>query len=221
MGIASPILSKQRYSPRAFTDLEGLVVLVLFAILALLLVPNIRGPHPGKGWSQLMNAKQIYLAIYQMAADHALTDDPLLGWPGDLALAKVRPVSSLPEFVERMMELDYMKRTEVGKVFTAPGLSMYPGKGSFLSKDSAFKIYKVTEQDDSRCVLVASRNFTFGKGLDSTKLPYGDRFGVIVRKGGDGLPLNAQQAAHTALVGFMPGATTQAEPGEEEGNLCD
>lgn len=198
-------------------------MITLIALLVALALPNLGMRMPAKGHmvQTLSNAKQIYLASFQMAADHAVSENPLLGWPGDLAAAKVDPVKSLPELVERMAQQDYIKRGDLGKVFAAPGIPIYNGSGSFQSRNSALKIYKVTENDVAQCVFAATKNFTFGKGLDDMKVPYKDKGCVIFRKGGDGLALGKMQSKNTALVGFMPGATTQAAPGKEEGSVWE
>jgi len=163
------------------------------------------------------NQKQIFLAALNMAGDGFDAANPKLGWPGDLATGD-EPVSSLSQYIRRLEELGYIKRADVGKMFAAPGIPAYPGTGDFTGANSAFKIYKVRQADVANVIFSATRNYTFGRGLDPKAAPYGDKGFAIIRKGGDAIPYYNKQSALNRNLGFMPGSNTQESPGTETGD---
>jgi prepilin-type N-terminal cleavage/methylation domain-containing protein len=204
-----------RTSP-AFTLIELLVVIAIIAILASIAIPQIAvGLLRGQMVQTLSNARQIHLATLNMANDYAVTQNSKLGWPGDLAKSSDEPVTNLPQFVKRLEQFDYVKKSDLGRIFSAPGIRAYDGTGEFSSQNSAFKIYKVTDADVSNVLFCATKNYTFNEGLDATTAPYADKGFVILRKGGDAIPYYNRQSALNKNIGFMPGSSTQDSPGTE------
>jgi len=200
----------------AFTLIELLVVIAIIAILASIAIPQITmGLLRGQMVQTLSNARQIHVATLNMANDYAVTQNPKLGWPGDLAKSSDEPVTSLPQFVKRLEQFDYVRKSDLGKIFSAPGIRAYDGNGEFTSQNSAFKIYKVTDADVSNVLFCATKNFTFGEGLDATASPYSDKAFMVLRKGGDAVPYFNRQSALNKNIGFMPGSSTQDSPGTE------
>src|SRR5438046_1271097 len=112
----------------AFTLIELLVVIAIIAILASLAIPQIIGSMiRGQMVQTVSNGKQIYTATLNMANDHAVNQDPKLGWPGDLAKSSDEPVTNLTQFVKRLEQYEYLKKSDLGKVFSAPGIRAYDG----------------------------------------------------------------------------------------------
>ena len=69
----------------AFTLIELLVVIAIIAILAALAVPALTSALPRPSMTGTMNnARQLYLAQFQMSNDGAATGDATSAWPGDL-----------------------------------------------------------------------------------------------------------------------------------------
>ena len=69
----------------AFTLIELLVVIAIIAILAALAVPALTSALAKAQMSGTMNnARQLYLAQFQMSNDGASTGDSTSAWPGDL-----------------------------------------------------------------------------------------------------------------------------------------
>jgi prepilin-type N-terminal cleavage/methylation domain-containing protein len=199
-----------------FTLIELLVVIAIIAILAALAVPQITSAlMRGQMVQTVNNEKQIYLAVFNMANDYAVSQDPKLGWPGDLAISTDSPITNLTEFVKRLEKYDYIKQADVGKIFAAPGIRAYTGTGEFSSENSAFKIYKVKDADVSNCLFAATKNYTFNQGLDAGTSPYADKGFVVIRKGGDATAYYNKQSALNKNIGFMPGSSTQESPGTE------
>src|ERR671925_363267 len=78
-------LPKQRERLNAFTLIELLVVIAIIAILAALAVPALTSALAKAQMTGTMNnARQLYLAQFQMANDGAATGDAKLAYVGDL-----------------------------------------------------------------------------------------------------------------------------------------
>ena len=79
---------KTNKSSSAFTLIELLVVIAIIAILAALAVPALTSALAKAQMTGTMNnARQLYLAQFQMSNDGAATGDSTLAWPGDLLAA--------------------------------------------------------------------------------------------------------------------------------------
>src|SRR6266436_5767012 len=69
----------------AFTLIELLVVIAIIAILAALAVPALTSAlAKAQQTGTMNNARQLYLAQFQMSNDGTATGDASLSWPGDL-----------------------------------------------------------------------------------------------------------------------------------------
>ena len=104
----------------------------------------------------------------------------------------------------------------MAKVFAAPGIQPWDGSGQFNSRNSAFKIYKVTDNDSDSTILLATKNYTYNQNLnDPQAKPYGDKGFVVVRKGGDGTAYKKQQGENTIQIGTLPGESDPTRPGSD------
>src|SRR5438477_9355520 len=78
-------MPKQRERVSAFTLIELLVVIAIIAILAALAVPALTSAlAKAQQTGTMNNARQLYLAQFQMSNDGTATGDATLAWPGDL-----------------------------------------------------------------------------------------------------------------------------------------
>src|SRR5438128_9220513 len=69
----------------AFTLIELLVVIAIIAILAALAVPALTSAlAKAQQTGTMNNARQLYLAQFQMSNDGTATGDATLAWPGDV-----------------------------------------------------------------------------------------------------------------------------------------
>ena len=76
----------------AFTLIELLVVIAIIAILAALAVPALTSALAKAQMTGTMNnARQLYLAQFQMSNDGSATGDATSAWPGDLPPLRRRP----------------------------------------------------------------------------------------------------------------------------------
>jgi len=195
----------------AFTLIELLVVIAIIAILASLALPAMKDSFLRAQLAQTMsNGKQLYLSSFNMATDAATQGDANLGWPGDLA-KETGPgkVTTVKGFIERLMDYNYLKSFDVGRVCAAPGIRPWDGApGTFDGeRNMAFKIYKVTDGDSSATLFAATKNFTYNKEIDASTTvdPYRDKAFVVIRKGGDALSYQPKQARSYQALGLLPG----------------
>jgi prepilin-type N-terminal cleavage/methylation domain-containing protein len=208
--------SLHRRTSQAFTLIELLVVIAIIAILAALVLPSISGAFDkAKLTTALSNGRQIHQLTYRMVLDTAASPNPDLGWPGDLFKSTTRPVATIGQFVDRLVEYKYLDKGQLGKLFAGPGITTYSGTGPFQGSNCVFNIFKVEENNLDTTLFLATKNFTFGSDLDKT-MPYGESGAVIVRKGGDAQSLSGG-AAKNKNIGVMPGGDV-TNPGEQQGN---
>ena len=207
---------RQRVS--AFTLIELLVVIAIIATIAAFAVPALTSAlTKGQMTGTVNNARQLYLAGYQMALDGSTNSDPNLAWPGDYSTG----VASLQDYCTKLVANDYLKASDLPKILSAPGAACAAtasGSGSSttvsLTGTSGLKVYPVTAADGSNVIFVVTSNYTYNTDFTaSTAVPYGDKGFVVVRKGGDAAVLRknnakattGQEAAFESLVGKKPG----------------
>ena len=211
-----------RQSSAAFTLIELLVVISIIAILAALAVPALTNAlTKGQLTGTMNNARQLYLAGFQMATDGAANSDPNYSWPGDGT-----PPASLEAYCTKLVQNDYLKAGDLQKILNAPGAACTvstAGSGSAATVDlqgpSALKVYLVQDVDASNTIFAATSNFVYNTELDPKAAPYGDKGFVVMRKGGDAgtfkknqaKPAAGKEAAYQASIGRIPG--------DEEGKL--
>jgi prepilin-type N-terminal cleavage/methylation domain-containing protein len=212
--------SRRRFAitSAAFTLIELLVVIAIIATIAAFAVPALTSAlTKGQMTGTMNNARQLYLAGYQMALDGSANGDANLGWPGDYTSG----VSTLQDYVQKLVQNDYLKASDIAKILSAPGATCSAtssGSGSSttvtLAGTSGLKVYPVTAGDASNVIFAVTSNYTYDTDFASTTgVPFGDKGFVVVRKGGDAAVLRRNNAKHTSgqegafesLVGKKPG----------------
>lgn len=202
---------------KAFTLIELLVVIAIIATIAAFAVPALTSAlTKGQMTGTMNNARQFYLAGYQMALDGSTNSDANLAWPGDYASG----VTTLKDYVEKLVQNDYLKASDLPKILSAPGATCTAtssGTGSSttvtLSGTSGLKVYPATSADASNVIFAVTSNYTYNTDLTTTGAPYGDKGFVVMRKAGDAAVLrrnnakatSGQEAAFESLVGKKPG----------------
>jgi hypothetical protein len=189
-----------------------MLLAILFALMPIQLTTQLQR---GQMIQSVNNARQIYLAASTMAEDGVHSNDPRLGWPGDLAAAVAEPVTTLSDYVERLIAFDYLKRNDIGKLFAAPGVRAHTGTGSLAPENSGFKIYRFGEKDDAACIAIATKNFRVREDLDPDAVPFGNRGAVILRKAGDATPFYHKHSPKSFTPLYLPGHHSLADPGVE------
>src|SRR5438876_10704331 len=107
----------------AFTLIELLVVIAIIAILAALAVPALTSALAKAQMTGTMNnARQMYLAQFQMSNDGAASGDSSSGWPGDLIT--LGTVTDLNSYVNVLLAKGYLKGGDILKLMSAPGAGL-------------------------------------------------------------------------------------------------
>ena len=211
-----------RKSSAAFTLIELLVVISIIAILAALAVPALTNAlTKGQMTGTMNNARQLYLAGFQMATDGATNSDPNYSWPGDGT-----PPKTLAEYFTKLVQNDYLKPGDLQKIVNAPGAVCTvttTGAGTdatvTMSGTSALKIYLVQDVNASNTLFAATTNFVYNKELDPKAAPYGDKGFVVLRKGGDAGTFKKNQAVKGSMKEEAYQSTIGKLPGDADGTL--
>jgi prepilin-type N-terminal cleavage/methylation domain-containing protein len=180
---------------RAFTLIELLVVISIIAILASLALPAITGALTRGQASQTMsNARQLYVATFNMAADGQTTGDTNLCWPGDAA------TPSWSAWATGLTTGGYLSTNDFNKMLNAQGVSRSANTSPTANSPSALSVYQVKDSSPMQSIFVSSANFVNpGTALLSTALPFGNKAFTLMRRGGDGLVYQGAQATNTTL----------------------
>ena len=210
--------SRRRLDIRAaFTLIELLVVIAIIATIAAFAVPALTSAlTKGQMTGTVNNARQLYLAGYQMALDGSTNSDGNLAWPGDYSSG----VTTLQDYCTKLVANDYLKASDLPKILSAPGATVTAsasGTGSAttvtLGGTSGLKVYPVTAADSSNVIFAVTSNYIYNTDCSSSAaVPFGDKGFVVVRKGGDAAVLrknnakatSGQEAAFESLVGKKP-----------------
>ena len=197
----------------AFTLIELLVVIAIIAILAAFAVPALtKALAKGQMTGTTNNARQLYLAQFQMANDGASSGDPSLAWPGDLTAVP----ATLAAYCDNLVTKGYLKAGDLSKLLNAPGASctITPGTPITLAGTSALKVWPIKDADPANTIFATSNNYVYDTAILGTAVPYGTKGFVVMRKGGDGSVFTEGQAtaatwpnptAFQGTVGYKPG----------------
>jgi prepilin-type N-terminal cleavage/methylation domain-containing protein len=214
----------------AFTLIELLVVIAIIAILAAFAVPALtKALAKGQMTGTVNNARQLYLAQFQMANDGASTGDSSLAWPGSLPAPAP---ADLAAYINVLLAKGYLKGGDALKLLAAPGVNLdatvntatnpptiaFGGAGN-----AALKVYKVTEGDPANAIFAASHNYVYNNALAAASAPYGTKGFIVMHKGGDGASFTEAQAQLAGWGGAGNEVKFQQQigslPGDPEGTL--
>ena len=189
-------------NPSGFTLIELLVVIAIIAVLASFAVPAITSAlTKGQLVGTINNARQYYLAGYQMALDGNTNADPNYNWPGDYTGANA--VTTVSAYSSKLVTNSYLKTGDLGKLLSGPG-AIVGATGStdaatgittvVLTGTPGLKIYEVHDGDSANTIFAVSANYTYNTALPAATSPFGDKGFVVMRKGGDALSLRKNNA---------------------------
>jgi prepilin-type N-terminal cleavage/methylation domain-containing protein len=214
-------LLKQRERVSAFTLIELLVVIAIIAILAALAVPALTSAlAKAQQTGTMNNARQLYLAQFQMANDGTATGDATLTWPGDHVPAWG---GVLEDYVNGIVKPGYLKGGDVSKLLSAPSANMsltINGDGTVTfgaaPAKSALKVHPVKDADPANTIFATTLNYDYNTDIAAASVPYGQKGFVVMHKGGDGAIFKSGQAVNTGWadcntfqsnVGLITGGT--------------
>src|SRR5262245_8529574 len=164
----------------AFTLIELLVVIAIIAILAAFAVPALTSAlTKGKMTGTMNNARQLYIAQFQMSNDGAATGDATSAWPGDLVAAgTLTPgtATSLQSYLNVLCGKGYLKGGDALKLLTASGAPYTATVTSANGIDTlsnstgiaALKVYPVTDADGVSAIFCDTHNYVYNTALTAT-----------------------------------------------------
>jgi prepilin-type N-terminal cleavage/methylation domain-containing protein len=215
---------KMNKTSSAFTLIELLVVIAIIAILAALAVPALTSALAKAQMTGTMNnARQLYLAQFQMANDGAATGDASLAYVGDLPATDK---DTLAHYCSALTRPGYLKGGDVAKLLSAPsaGLTLNvvagpPETVTFTGGTSALKVHPLHDADSSNTIFCTTLNYVYNTALGppAPTVPYGTKGFIVMHKGGDGAVFKTGQAQSTgwadcntfqANVGLITGGTS-------------
>ena len=211
----------KRKTSSAFTLIELLVVIAIIAVLASFAVPAITSAlTKGQLVGTVNNARQYYLAGYQMALDGNTNADINYNWPGDYNPA----VATLSAYSGKLVTNQYLKTGDLAKLLSGPGATV----GATSTTDASgvvtvtltgtpgLKVYELKDGDSANTIFAVSANYTYNTALTTTTSPFGDKGFVVIRKGGDCLSLRK----NNALAANYPNASAfQSAVGKLTGDV--
>jgi len=218
-------LPKQGERISAFTLIELLVVIAIIAILAALAVPALTSALAKAQMSGTMNnARQMYLAQFQMANDGAATGDATSAWPGDLITGGSLTAGDMVGYCNILLAKGYLKGGDVIKLMNAPSSTFSasvalgpPEAISGASGIAALKIYPVLDADPSNAVFAVTHNYVYDTALVGTDVPYGRKGFIVVQKGGNAAVFKEGQATLAGWGGAGNEVTFQNQIGLKTG----
>jgi len=190
---------KKNKSPSGFTLIELIVAIGIIVILCALAVAALASALSKAQMNGTMNnARQLYLAQFQMSNDGASTGDPNMAWPGDYVPA----LTLLQDYINKLVRPGYVKGGDVAKLLSAPGCSLGvtvtsgpPESVAFvINTRSALKVHPVQDGDPGNTVFTTSRNYVYDTAINGSAVPYGTKGFIVVRKGGDAAVFKSGQA---------------------------
>jgi prepilin-type N-terminal cleavage/methylation domain-containing protein len=216
--------SKQRERVSAFTLIELLVVIAIIAILAALAVPALTSALAKAQMTGTMNnARQLYLAQFQMANDGTATGAATLAWPGDVPGG---PPADLNAYINGLVGPGYIKGADVAKLLSAPSCNLTltiaagpPEVVTFTSAagTGAMKVHPLLDADPSNTIFCTTRNYVYDTAIPGAPapVPYGQKGFIVMHKGGDGAVFKSGQAT---VAGWADAQTFQSNVGLKTGN---
>jgi prepilin-type N-terminal cleavage/methylation domain-containing protein len=200
---------KLNKSSSAFTLIELLVVIAIIAILAALAVPALTSAlAKAQQTGTMNNARQLYLAQFQMSNDGAATGDASSAWPGDLITGTLLTPGDLGSDVNSyinkfLLAKGYLKAGDFLKLLNAPGTALTatitPGTPDTIVLNTgiaSLKVYPVTDAAPSTAIFCVSHNYDYDTALNSStsQVPYGTKGFIVVQKGGSAATFKEGQA---------------------------
>jgi prepilin-type N-terminal cleavage/methylation domain-containing protein len=194
----------------AFTLIELLVVIAIIAILAALAVPALTSAlSKAQQTGTMNNARQLYLAQFQMSNDGAATGDTTSAWPGDLPTPLP---GTITDYLNVLCGKGYLKGADGIKLMNAPSANYTATVTTTNGIDQlsaqtgtpALKVWLNKDVDPATTIFCTTHNYVYDTALVATDVPYGTKGFVTIKKGGDAAIYRVGQAT---AAGWTAGGT--------------
>ncbi len=211
---------KTNKSSSAFTLIELLVVIAIIAILAALAVPALTSAlSKAQQTGTMNNARQLYLAQFQMSNDGSATGDTTSAWPGDLPVLP----GTTTDYLNVLCGKGYLKGADAIKLMNAPSANytatVTPTGGvdvlSAQGGTPALKVWLNKDVDPATTIFCTTHNYIYDTALVATDVPYGTKGFVTIKKGGDAAIYRVGQAI---AAGWTSGTVFQNSVGAKVGD---
>jgi prepilin-type N-terminal cleavage/methylation domain-containing protein len=218
-------INKTNKTSSAFTLIELLVVIAIIAILAALAVPALTSALAKAQMSGTMNnARQLYLAQFQMSNDGVATGDSSSAWPGDLITGGTLTAGDMVGYCNVLLAKGYLKGGDVIKLLNAPSATFSaavtlgpPEAISGPTGTASLKIHPVLDADPSNAIFAVTHNYVYNTALLGTDVPYGRKGFIVVQKGGNAAVFKEGQATLAGWGGAGNEVTFQNQIGLKTG----
>jgi prepilin-type N-terminal cleavage/methylation domain-containing protein len=193
---------KTNKSSLAFTLIELLVVIAIIAILAALAVPALTSAlNKAQMTGTMNNARQLYLAQFQMSNDGTATGDASSAWPGDLiAGGFLGAGATIVDYSNILLAKGYLKGGDIIKLLNAPsavfGGTVNVGPPESISAPTgtaSLRVYPVKDADPSNAIFAVTHNYDYDTLLAAGNIPYGTKGFVSIQKGGNAATFRSGQ----------------------------
>jgi len=212
-------------SSSAFTLIELLVVIAIIAILAALAVPALTSAlAKAQQTGTMNNARQLFLAQFQMSNDGSATGDATSAWPGDLPT--VPP--DLITYLNVLCGKGYLKGGDAIKLMNAPSASFTATVTTTNGIDqlsapggtaAALKIWPCKDADPATTIFATTKNYVYDTAIVDGSVPYGVKGFITVKKGGDAAVFRVGQAVAAGWgAGTIGGTAMQNGVGSKPGD---
>jgi prepilin-type N-terminal cleavage/methylation domain-containing protein len=208
-------------SSSAFTLIELLVVIAIIAILAALAVPALTSAlSKAQQTGTMNNARQLFLAQFQMSNDGSATGDATSAWPGDLPTVP----ATLVDYLNVLLAKGYLRGGDAIKLMNAPSASFTATVTTTNGIDqlsapggtaAALKVWPVKDNDPATTIFATTKNYVYDTAILPAAVPYGVKGFITVRKGGDASVFRVGQAV---LGGWTDGTAMQNGVGYKPGD---
>jgi prepilin-type N-terminal cleavage/methylation domain-containing protein len=205
----------------AFTLIELLVVIAIIAILAALAVPALTSAlSKAQQTGTMNNARQLFLAQFQMSNDGSATGDATSAWPGDLPTVP----ATLVDYLNVLLAKGYLRGGDAIKLMNAPSASFTATVTTTNGIDqlsapggtaAALKVWPVKDNDPATTIFATTKNYVYDTAILPAAVPYGVKGFITVRKGGDASVFRVGQAV---LGGWTDGTAMQNGVGYKPGD---